>query len=585
MRTFHGLAVSPGFGRGPALLYRGTEGLFAAAEAARPETPGLELQRFEEGLASTRRELQSLKRRLEEDYGGAEARILGAQFLMLDDPMLVEAVRQRIRGGSAAADAAVATVVREVEQRLAAAEDPYLRERAADVHDVGARILRHLADRAHHPLAHLAARVVIVADRLLPSDTIFLDRANVGAMVTERGSENSHAAILARALGIPAVTQVRGIMAGCAPGDTIAVDGVSGCVIVRPEGEPSADYDRRERRYLTTIDRLRDEEATSAAARSVTLDGVALRCMANINRSEDLREIDRFGADGIGLFRTEFLFLSERGVASETEQAEVYARVAAACGSHPATIRTLDLAPDKLLPLADDLPLFRASIGERGVHYSLRHPEIFRPQLRAVLRAAGGGNLRILLPMVTGIDEIRAVRQILDELRRELAAEGVAIGSTVPVGAMIETPPAVLLARDITAEADFISVGSNDLLQYLFAADRQFEDAAASVFEPSLLRAIAIVVRASRDAGKEVGLCGEMAGMPQMTALLVGLGLRVFSMSPQRLAEVRYNVREIDSEKAKQLAEEVLCLPSAEQVRRVVLAHADPWHEMLGEER
>jgi phosphoenolpyruvate-protein phosphotransferase len=580
MRTFNGLPVSPGFGCGPAFVYRGTEGLFAAAEATRAEPPEVELRRFEEGLVSTRRELQSLRRRLEEEYGAAEARILGAQFLMLDDPVLVEAVRQRVRGGATSAEAAVAAVVRGIEHQFAATEDPYLRERAVDVHDVGARILRHLADRAHHPLAHLPARVVIVADRLVPSDTIFLDRANVGAMVTERGSENSHAAILARALGIPAVTQVRGIVAECGNGEVIAVDGVTGLVIVRPEGEPIADYDRRERRYRATIDRLRGREE-----RSVTRDGVAVRCMANVNRLEDVDTVKRCGAEGIGLFRTEFLFLSERGMASEAEQADVYGRLAAACGDLPVTIRTLDLAPDKLVPLADDLPLAHASIGERGVHYSLSHPEIFRPQLRAILRAAAHGNVRILLPMVTGVAEIREVRRLLDELRAELAAEGVAVERPVPVGAMIETPPAVLLARDIAAAADFMSVGSNDLLHYLFAADRQFQSGAvASEFEPSLLRAIDVTVRAGGEAGKEVGLCGEMAGTPAMTSLLIGLGLRAFSMSPQRLAEVRYNVREIDAGKARQLAEEVLRLSTAEEVRRAVLAHADPWQRMLEEE-
>jgi phosphoenolpyruvate-protein phosphotransferase len=579
MHTFHGLPVSPGYGRGSVFVYRGTEGLFAAAQASRAEIPEIELRRFEEGLRSTRRELKALQQRLEEEYGGAEARILGAHLLMLDDPLLVDAVRSRLRQEATSAEAALTAVVRQIEEQFAATAGPYLLERAADVHDVGARILRHLADRAHHPLAQIPAGVVIVADRLVPSDTIFLDRANVGAMVTERGSENSHAAILARAAGIPAVTQVRGIVAACRDGDPIAVDGVTGLVIVHPEGEPIVEYARRERRYRASVDRLRGNET-----RSVTLDGVAIRCMANVSRAEEMEAVKRLGAEGIGLLRTEFLFLSERGMVSEAEQAEVYARIAAHCAGEPVTIRTLDLAPDKLVPLADDLPLAHASIGERGVHYSLSHPEIFRPQLRAILRAATCGNVRILLPMVTGVGEIEAVRALLEEVRAELATEGVTT-APVPLGAMIETPPAVMLAPDIVEVADFISIGSNDLLHYLFAADRQFRTSTeTSEFEPSLLRAIDVVVRAGQQAGKEVAICGEMAGTPAMTLLLVGLGLRALSMSPQRLAEVRYNVREIDSARARQLAEEVLRLPTAEKIRRAVLGDADPWHRMLERE-
>jgi phosphotransferase system enzyme I (PtsI) len=577
MYVLDGIPVSPGYGTGPAFVYRGAEGLVIAAERARGEVPEIERRRFEDGLTATRRELRALQQRLTEEYGADEGHIVAAQFLILDDPLLVEGVRRRLRTEGTAAETAVAATARELEQQFATMPDPYLRERSADVRDVGLRILRQLADRAHHPLAQLPAGVVVVAERLLPSDTVFLDRAHVGAMVTERGSDNSHAAILARALAIPAVTQVGGILTVCRDGDPVAVDGVAGRVIVRPEGRPEDEYRRRARRYHASVDQLR-----RGSNGAVTRDGVAIRCMANINRLGDLDALRASGAEGVGLLRTEFLLLDEGRAASEDEQTEAYRRIAQAAAGRPVVIRTLDLAPDKLVPLADDLPLAHASVGERGIHYGLAHPEILRPQLRAILRASAHGDLRILLPMVTGVAEIECVRVLLAEIAEALRAEGAPIDETIPVGAMIETPPAVLMVRDIVEAADFVSIGSNDLLQYLFAADRQFRsDQHASEYEPSLLRAIDTTVRAGREAGKEVGLCGEMAGTPALTVVLIGLGLRVLSMSPQRLAEVRYNVRESDSEKARALAEEVLRQRTADEVRRVVLAHADPWRRVL----
>lgn len=578
MRTFVGFPVSAGYGHGRALVYRGTEDLFAMADETATGDSAVESRRFAEALPGARRELRAMSRLLEEEYGESEAHILSAHFLMLEDPVLLEGVRGRIEGEHMSAEAAVVATVRDLERRFGEMSDPYLRERALDIRDIGARILHHLADRAHHPLARLPEGSVIVADRLLPSDTIFLDRAKVAGMVTERGGENSHAAVLARSMGIPSVTQVQGILTGVRTGDLMVVDGVAGRVVVDPDHRVAEDYARRARVYRASIEQVSGD----AHAEPVTRDGVRVRLMANIGRPEDVQAAWDRGAEGIGLLRTEFLYLSHGRVASEDEQEAAYRQIALSCGDRPFTIRTVDPGPDKVLPLPEDIPLMHAAITERGVHYSLRHSDLFRPQLRAILRASRFANVRILLPMVTGVHEIHEVRRLIDELQSELRREGIRVQRRIEVGAMIETPPAVLMATEIARAADFLSVGSNDLLRYLFTGDWEGDRSEQeTTFEPSLLRAIEMVVKAGETTGKEITLCGEMAGDPAFTALLLGLGLRVLSMSPERIPKVRYNIRQVETRQAAELAQNVIALPTAEDVRHFVLSHASPWHQLV----
>jgi phosphotransferase system enzyme I (PtsI) len=576
-REFRGLAVSPGYGQGPAFVYRGTEDLFAAAAATESEGAERERRRFERALAATRREMEALRRRLREDYGRDAANVMHAQFLMLQDPDFIRRVERRLQREGASADAAVVGVAEEIERELAGVSDPYLRERALDVHDIGARLLRHLADRTHHPLARVPAGVVIVAERLLPSDTIFLDRAKVVAMVTERGSENSHAAILARGLGIPAVAQIRGITGAVRTGDPVVVDGLSGRVVVQPEGSQRDEYTRRARRYEASISEVRG----AAPVESVSLDGQPVHLLANIAGVEDAEVARAAGAHGVGLLRTEFLYLAHGGQASEDEQYELYRRIGEIFGGRPVVIRTLDLGPDKIMPIADELPMAHAAITERGIHYSLRHPDLLVPQIRAIVRASRCGNLRILLPMVTGVDEVVRLRGLVDEVRGRLHREGERIDAPLPIGAMIEAPPAVLLAAEICRASDFVSIGSNDLLRYLFSGQWHEGRDEETSLEPSLIRAIDAVVRAASAAGKEVGLCGEMAGTTGFTCLLLGLGLRVLSMSSKRLPEVRYNVRQIDVRRCEALAQQALSLGTAAEIRALVAEHVDPWQRLL----
>jgi phosphoenolpyruvate-protein kinase (PTS system EI component) len=387
MRVLTGTPVSPGYGEGLAFPYRRREHLFSAAARAAPQgEPAIEVQRMESARAAARLELEALARSLQENYDLSHGDIFHAHFLILDDDLLIGLIRDRTAKGHSA-EAAVAEAIAEVEAMFRGQSDPYLRERAIDVRDVGARILRHLVDRQHHPFINLRDAVVIVADELYPSDTLFLTRSQVRAIVTEHGSENSHAAILSRAFGIPAVTGVVGILDLCAPGDPISVDGESGRVVLHVEGREQADYARRARGYRVAVEEIRE-----LPSRTVTLDGVEVLLQANVNREEDIEVAVARGAAGVGLLRTEMLYLGAGGHVSESHQEDVFRHVARRMGDRPVNVRILDLAADKVLPLSGGAPLAGAAIADSGVHYALAHPDLLRPQLRAILRAADDGN-------------------------------------------------------------------------------------------------------------------------------------------------------------------------------------------------
>ena len=579
MRIFRGTPVSPGYGQGRAVPYRRSDFLFAAACNAVAEDSSVELRRVDAARCAAGRELNALASRLKDGYGLDEGHIFHAQLLMLEDQHFTGRIRDRVAKGRSA-EAAVVEAVRELEEMFQRQVDPYLRERSVDVHDVGARILGHLVDRCTHPFARLPDAAVIVADQLFPSDTVALERGRVRAIVTAQGSANSHAAILARALGIPAVTAVEGILDACAPGDAIAVDGETGEVILHIEGKPQADYIQRARHY-----RLAIEEARRITGHSVmTVDGVEISLLANVDREEDIEVAVERSAAGIGLLRTEFFYLAEGGEASEHRQEEAYRYAARRLSGRPVTIRILDLTPDKLLALSGDVPHVGASLLDRSVHYALAHPEILRPQLRAILRAAAEGNLRILLPGVTGLSEINAFRAFLQQVAGEIRNESsTQVPQSIPVGAMIETPAALLMADAVAQSADFLSLGTNDLLCHLFGRERHRGQ--ESAYEPSLLRALDLTARAAHSANKPLSVCGEMAGEPAFTALLIGLGIRQLSMSPERLPEVRYNVSKISAAEAVSLSRQVLTLHSAREVRQLLSEHLDPWHDLLSEEQ
>lgn len=572
MRVFHGVPVSPGYGEGKAVPYRRKEYLFSAATRAVAKDSATELRRVETARGAARRELDALARSLKETYGLDEAHVFHAQFLMLEDDLFTGLVREQV-GKGRAAEAAVAEAVRQIEEMFRQQVNPYLRERSVDIRDVGARVLAHLADKHSHPFARLPEAAVIVADQLFPSDTVFLRRGQVRAIVTAHGGESSHAAILARALGIPAVTEVNEVLEVCAAGDAIAVDAESGRVILQIEGELQNDYIRHARSYHVAVEEARRISGASVA----TLDGVGISLLANVAREEDIDVAVEREAAGIGLLRTEFLYMSEGGECSEARQEEIYRRAARKMAGRPVIIRILDLAPDKLLALSADVPQPGAALRDRGVHYALAHPEILRPQLRAILRAAGEGNVGILLPGVSGVAEIEAFRAIVADVAREIGRDN--DSPSIPVGAMIETAAALLMLDAIAERADFLSLGTNDLLFRLFGRERQ--RGKESAFEPSFLRALDLTVRTAAEKHKPVGICGELASTPLFTPLLIGLGIRQMSMSPERLPEIRYNVTRISAEECAALARRVLAMTDVAEVERALSENLDPWHRLL----
>lgn len=573
MRIFRGTPVSPGYGQGRAVLYQRREYLYSAAYSAAAEDSATEVRRVEAARHAARSELDALARSLTKHYGLDEGDIFHAQRMMLDDDLFTGLVRDQVAKGRSA-EAAVVEAVKQIEDMFRRQVNPYLRERAVDIHDVGARVLAHLLDKCTHPFARLPDAAVIVADQLLPSDTVFLERGRVHALVTAHGSENSHAAILARALGIPAVTAVEGILDACQPGDAVAVDGEIGQVIVHIEGKAQADYIRHAKSYRLAVEEARQIPGESAT----TLDGVAVALLANVNREEDIDIAVERHAAGIGLLRTECLYLAEGGEASEVRQEAVYRQAACRLAGRPVTIRILDLAPDKTPSLSADLPQIGASLSDCGIHFALEHPDIIRPQLRAIVRAAAAGDLRVLLPGVTGVAEIARFRVLLEEVTNGLGA--LPTSRRIPIGAMIETPAALLMLDAIAEHTDFLSLGTNDLLCHLFgrARHRAGKETAA---EPSFLLALDLTVRAARARNKPLTLCGELAGEPAFTALLIGLGIRQLSMSPERLPEVRYNVSRVVTKEATTLAHRVLAVQSASEVEQFLSENVDPWHQLL----
>ncbi len=558
---FHGRGLSPGIGKGRAAHYPTAPAVTASDEQISVHESDRELRRFEAAVDSARLDLERVRIRVQADVGVEEAEIFSAHEILLADPAFLERVRERVSRDRVVAERAVQAEVEEAAKRLAATDDPYLRERSVDVRDVGRRLLSSLSPRNSDSIAPLPPGTVLVAVELLPSDTVDLDRAHVAGIVTEVGGETSHVAILARALGIPAVTGVPDAMRAIPSGEWVVVDGDLGDVTVSPTERHWQNYEIRSKNW-----KIRSAvEASSEITDCRTRDGQRIELCANLGRAEEAREVRRHNLDGVGLFRTEFLFLDSREPPSFERQVSAYLDVVRALDGLPLAIRTLDLGGDKI-------PLFMAphaernpSLGLRGLRFSLRECRLFETQLRALAYAAASGPVRVLFPMVLGDADLK-------EAKTRLQAAAGAIGSGIEIGAMIETPSAVFLIDEILEEVDFVSLGTNDLTQFVLAADR---DAVGlldgySLLHPSVLRAIARVVGAARDRGRRVSVCGEAAGDPATAALLVGLGLRELSMSPARAARVRRAIACIDCRDAEALASEVLaCRTSRDATDRL----------------
>jgi phosphotransferase system enzyme I (PtsI) len=554
-RIIRGRGLSPGIGSGRAVLYPSAP---AAVIAPVPETADdadQELRRLESALGLARIDLERIRLRVQADVGADEAEIFAAHELLLADPTFLKGIRDRLLRDHLNAERAVLAEIEDVSRRLSAIDDPYLRDRSTDVRDVGRRVLSQLSRRESGSIAPLPPGTVLVAVELLPSDTLDLDRRHVVALVAEVGGETSHVAILARALGIPAVTAVEDASRVIAPGEWVMVDGNRGEVTLSPSQQ------RSESAAIRSKSRTGREacQAPRASMPCRTRDGERIELHANIGRVEEAVEVRRHELDGVGLFRTEFMFLDSREPPSIERQVTAYRHVIEALDGLPLVIRTLDLGGDKiplfLAPHAERNP----SLGLRGLRFSLLEAELFDTQLRAVAHAAASTPIRVLFPMVLGDADL------LEAKLRLQAATG---STQIAVGAMIETPAAVLLIDRILDEVDFVSLGTNDLTQFVLAADRDAVELidGYSVLHPSVLHAIGRVVGAARERGRRLSVCGEAAGDPRTAALLVGLGVRELSMSPKRAAAVRNAIGRFALPQAESLASDVLACRSARDV-------------------
>ncbi|MEK0315447.1 phosphoenolpyruvate--protein phosphotransferase [Cohnella sp. 56] len=561
-----GIAASPGIAIAKAFRY--AHAVAEAPERAEVADASAEAERFRAAVARSKTEIDAIREATERRLGAAKAEIFEAHLMLLDDPDLVDAVLEQIANESVNAEYALHEVTAMIVEMLRGMDSEMLRERAADVLDVSGRVMSHLQGRAYATLSGITEETVIVAQDLTPSDTAQLDLDYVRGFVTEIGSRTSHSAIMARSLELPAIVGAGKAAAGVPHGATIVLDANEGRIVVDPSAEELAAFRAKKEAY----DARTAELKRLASEPSVSADGVHVELAANIGGVEDVAKALENGADGVGLFRTEFLYMGRSSLPTEEEQYETYRHVLAKMNGKRVVIRTLDIGGDKELPYLALPKESNPFLGLRAVRFCLSREDVFRTQLRALLRASTAGKLNIMFPMIAVASELRQAKALLAEERAKLAREGVPVADDIEVGIMIEIPAAALNADYLAKEVDFFSIGTNDLIQYTMAADRM-NDAVSYLYQPyhpSVLRLVRMVIRAAEREGKWTGMCGEMAGDLTAIPLLLGLGLGEFSMSASSVLPARELIGRLSRQEWAGLAEEALQLGTQEEVKQFV---------------
>jgi multiphosphoryl transfer protein len=560
--ALQGIPASPGHAVGPALPYRPA---MPEVEVRTVDDPAGEWQRFQRAVATALAEIEQLVAQTAATAGQAEAAIFEAHALFLQDPALLESVGRQIRAERRNAEAAWQAAIEETASRFRALDDEYMRARAADALDVGRRVLGHLVD-APLTLPPFPEPSILVAADLTPSDTAQLQPGMVLGICTERGGATAHSAILARALGIPAVVGAGPALQRVENGQTIGLDGGSGAIWLAPDEERLATLREQQEAWRAS------QEAARRAGQEPgrTADGRRIEVVANIGSPQDVATALAYGAEGVGLFRTEFLFLNRSEAPDEEEQYQAYRAAADALGERPLIIRTLDIGGDKPLPYLAQRSEENPFLGWRGIRFTLDQPQLFLPQLRAILRAGHERNVLVMLPMVSQLEEVTATRRLLAQAGSELRERGVPFAESIRLGIMIEVPAAVALAETLAPAVDFFSIGTNDLTQYVMAADRGNAQVAglANALQPAVLRQIAATVRAADEAGIWTGVCGELAGNALAAPLLVGLGVTELSMSAPAIPAVKQALSRVTMAEAQELARQAVALASAVAVER-----------------
>ncbi len=578
---FEGAGVSPGIARGKVHVVRDDLDEVVHYRIA-PSQVTDEISRFETALIQTRMQILQMQQRIAESIGAKDAAIFDAHLLVIEDRTLIDEVLRKLETDLCNVEWIFQEVATRYAETLNKIDDPYLRERALDIQDVTKRVIHNLQGKAPKAFLALTEPHILVAHNLTPSDTASIDRANVLGIATDLGSRTSHAAILARSLNIPAIVGLHDITAKLESGEHVLLDGNDGHLIVDPTSETLAQYAEIESRRAKVAARLKELRETT----STTRDGRHIVLSANIELPEDVDAVTANGAEGIGLYRTEFLYLNRPTLPTEDEQYETYRKVAERVRPHPLIIRTFDLGGDKLAPgavdIADELNPF---LGWRAIRFCLENVDIFKTQLRAILRASTVGNIKIMFPMISGLDELRRAIAVLEGCKEELRGSKINVSERVDVGAMIEIPSAAICANVLASNVDFFSIGTNDLIQYALAVDRVNEKI-AYLYEPThpaVLRLLKIIADAAHANRIWVGVCGEMAGDIALIPLLLGLGMDELSTAAILVPRVKRAVQSLAIPECRELVEETFKLNTGAEILERCLELADKrYGDLLG---
>jgi phosphotransferase system enzyme I (PtsI) len=563
MEIRKGIAVSPGLAIASAIVLD-SEQFRIPRRSIEPRETAAELARFQGAVQRALAEVRGLRERVATDVGEKLGAIFDVQDALLTDPRVSEGICELVQREHYAPEYAVSTVLRGYAKKFLSLPNRYMSERVADVYDVEKRLLRNLIGAKRETLGTLRDPAIIVAHDLSPSQTASLDRSKILAFATETGGRTSHTAIVARAMGIPAVVGLKNITSDVAGGDTVIVDGNHGLVIINPDTltiARSREANERFRRMERELGDLRDLPA-------VTLDGHEVKLWGNIEFPHDIETCLARGATGIGLYRTEFLYLDRGEDPTEEDHFQAYAEAIDHLKGLTLTIRTCDLGADKFTHLSGEYDERNPFLGCRSIRFSLQHIALFKTQLRAILRASALGPTRIMFPLVTNLKELRQAKMLLADVREDLEEEGASFDADMKVGVMIEVPSAAIMARHFARECDFFSVGTNDLTQYALAVDRSNE-CVASLYtpgHPAVLRLMKTVAEAAHESGVELSVCGEMAGDPIYIPVLLGLGVQVFSVSPATLLEIKKGIRTITMDQAREVCDRVFQFDSDREV-------------------
>jgi phosphoenolpyruvate-protein phosphotransferase (PTS system enzyme I) len=560
-----GIAASAGIAIGKAFRYEEPD---LTVEKKTDVDAGKEIKNFDAALEKSRAELEDIKEKTRRDMGDEHAEIFSAHLLVLSDPEFVDAVRQKVQDDKVNASFALNELADQFIMMFESMDNEYMKERAADIRDVSKRVLAHLLGKPIVSLAEIKEEVIVVGEDLTPSDTAQLNKEFVKGFVTNIGGRTSHSAIMARSLEIPAVVGTKSVTNDTEQHEMIIVDGISGTVIIGPSEDELAAYRKKYDEY----EKQKQEWAKLKNEPSVSKDGVHVELAANIGTPDDLEGVHNNGAEGIGLYRTEFLYMGREELPTEEEQFTAYKKVVESLDGRPVVIRTLDIGGDKELPYLDLPEEMNPFLGFRAIRLCLEMDDMFRTQLRALLRASAYGNLKIMFPMIATLQEFREAKAILEEEKQKLQKEGTDVNDKLELGIMVEIPSTAVMAPQFAKEVDFFSIGTNDLIQYTMAADRMNERVSYlyQPYSPAILSLVKMVIDASHKEGKWTGMCGEMAGDSTAIPLLLGLGLDEFSMSATSVLPARSQLLQLSKEEAAKAAEEALTYSTAEEVQEMV---------------